>query len=92
MKKENDPSFNGPPSPNQRLPYFSNLRPLSEVEYFALRLAGLTTYKESEPVSVTRARARIEKAEEVLAHFQGTSFPPIFDAFEYEGLRMKGIK
>jgi hypothetical protein len=92
MKKENDPSFNGSPSPNSRLPYFSNLRPLVELEYFTLRLACLTEFKETEPQSVTRARSRIEKAEKTLCHFQGTSFPPIFDSFEYEGLRMKGIK
>lgn len=91
MTKKNDPSFNGSRSPRGILPYYGSVRELSEFEYFALRIACLTPYKESEPTFVTRARSRMEIAETVRNHFLLESLAPIFDSFEYEGLRMKGV-
>ena len=91
MTKKNDPSFNGSRSPRGILPYYGSVRELSEFEYFALRIACLTPYRESEPAFVTRTRSRMEIAETVRNHFLLESLPPIFDSFDYEGLRMKGV-
>ena len=91
MNKRNDPSFNGSHRLNKILPYFGTQRELSEFEYFALRLACLTPYREIEPALVTRARSRIENAETVRNHFMNESLMPIFEAFDFEGLRMKGV-
>ena len=91
MKKKNDSFFNESRLPKKILPYYGSVRELSEFEYFALRLACLTPYNESEPDFVTRTRSRIENAETVRNHFLLESLPPIFDSFDYEGLRLKGV-
>lgn len=91
MEKKNDPSLNGSPSSKHILPYFGSARELSESEYFELRIASMTPYRESEPRSITKARNRLKIAQIVINHFQSSSLPPIFDSFEYEGLRLKGV-
>jgi hypothetical protein len=91
MEKKKDPSFNGSNSPKRILPYYGLSRELSDSEFFILRLASMTPYKESEPRSVTRARMQLEAAQKVREHLLLSSLPPIFDSFEYEGLRLKGV-
>lgn len=91
MEKKKDPSFNGSNFANRILPYYGLTRELSESEFFILRLASMTPYKESEPRSVTRARIRLETAQIVKEHLLLSALPPIFDSFEYEGLRLKGV-
>lgn len=91
MEKKKDPSFNGSNSPKRILPYYGLSRDLSESEYFALRIASMTPYRESEPRSITRARIRLEVAQIAREHLLLSSLSPIFDSFEYEGLRLKGV-
>lgn len=91
MEKKKDPSFNGSNFANRILPYYGSSRDLSESEYFALRIASMTPHRENEPRSITRARMRLEVAQIVREHLRLSSLPPIFDSFEYEGLRLKGV-
>lgn len=91
MEKKKDPSFNGSNFANRILPYYGLTRELSDSEFFILRLASMTPYKESEPHSITRARLRLETAQIAREHLLLCSLPPIFDSFEYEGLRLKGV-
>lgn len=91
MEKKKDPSLNGSNFANGILPYYGLSRELSESEFFILRLASLTPFKESEPRSVTRARTRLEAAQIAREHLLHASLSPIFDSFEYEGLRLKGV-
>jgi hypothetical protein len=91
MEKKKDPSFNGSNFANCILPYYGLSRELSESELFSLRLASMTPYSDTEPRSVTRARLKIETAEKVREHLLLSSLPPIFDSFEFEGLRLKGV-
>lgn len=91
MEKKKDPSYNGSNSPKRILPYYGLNRDLSESEYFALRIASMTPFRESEPRSITRARIRLEVAQIAREHLLLSSLSPIFDSFEYEGLRLKGV-
>ena len=91
MKKRNVPFCSGTPSDNKSLHPFSNNRVLREAEAFNLRLAVLTEFNPVEPKSVTQARSRIEIAECVNEYLLNAGLPPIFDSFEYEGLRMKKV-
>ena len=75
------------------LSYGSDGRKLSEAEYFAVRLGALTNYSEEEPRNVTLARSRIDSAQRTLEHLQSEHLPPpIFQSFEYIGLKLRGIK
>ena len=85
MTKKNDPSFNGSPLPTKRIR-------LTELEFFALRLACLTEYEESEPEAVTEARDRIRIAEFVADYFKRSGLTPIFGTFETTALKLKGGK
>jgi hypothetical protein len=91
MEKKKDPSFNGSNFANRIVPYYGLSRELSESEFVILRLASMTPYRENEPRSITRARKRLETAQIVREHFLSSSLPPIFDSFDYEGLRLKGV-
>ena len=90
MKKKNDPFFNESPYPIQTLHPFSNNRELSEEEWFALRLASTTSFRTSEPESVTKARSRISVAEIARDHLIKNDLLPIFDSFDFEGMTLKG--
>ena len=75
------------------LSYGSDGRPLSESEYFSVRLGALTNYSEEEPRNITSARNRIDCAQRTLEHLQSEHLPPpIFQSFEYIGLKLRGIK
>lgn len=91
MQKKNDALRNASPLDNKSLHPFSNNRQLSESESFNLRLATLTVFNPSEPKSVTQARSRIEVAKLVNEYLLNMGLAPIFDSFEYEGLRMKKV-
>lgn len=91
MQKKNDALRNASPLDTKSLHPFSNNRVLSESETFNLRLATLTEFNLVEPKSVTQARSRIEIAECVNEYLLNAGLPPIFDSFEYEGLRMKKV-
>ena len=90
MKKKNDPPFGESPNPIQTLHPFSNNRELSEEEWFALRLASTTSFRTSEPESVTKARSRISVAEIARDHLIKNDLLPIFDSFDFEGMTLKG--
>ena len=60
-------------------------------------MAVLTAYSPAEPLSITKARDRIEAARQTLDHFlkhrdrEGNIYPPIFRSFEYEALKLMGL-
>ena len=89
MKKKNDPPFGESPNPIQTLHPFSNNRELSEEEWFALRLASTTNFRTSEPKIITKARSRIASAELANDHLLKNGLLPVFDSFEFEGMRLK---
>lgn len=72
------------------LPFFSDNSPISEDDWLSLRLAVLTTPRESEPQSVRRDRARVAVALLTYKHLKKENLPPIFSAWEYEALKLKG--
>ena len=92
MKKKNDPFFNESPIPNLTLHPFSNNRELTEAEWFALRLASFTSFRTSEPKSVTKARSRIATAEIARDHLIKNDLIPVFDSFDFEGMFLKGAR
>ena len=89
MKKKNDPPFGEPPIPALILHPFSNNRELNEEEWFALRLASTTNFRTSEPKIITKARSRIASAELANDHLLKNGLTPVFDSFEFEGMRLK---
>lgn len=75
------------------LSYGSDGRSLSASEYFAVRLGTLTSYTEEEPKIITLVRIRIDAAQRALEHLKSEHLPsPIFQSFEYIGLKLRGIK
>jgi hypothetical protein len=92
MKKKNDPFFNESPIPKQSLHAFSNYRVLEEEEWFALRLASTTGFRNSEPSFIKKARSRITSAEMARDHLIENGFSPVFDSFEFEGMLLKGAR
>jgi hypothetical protein len=90
MKKKNDPPFGESPDPVQMLHPFSNYRELGESEWFALRLASTTRFREGEPKFVSKARSRIATAEIARDHLIKNNLIPVFDSFDYEGMSLKG--
>lgn len=86
------PSFNEVPQPVSRIAYYSDNSYLSELEWFALRLAVTTSRSSAEPKSVSEARKRIELAKVALDHLRFNGFSPIFDSFEFEALTLEGVK
>lgn len=89
MKKKNDPSFNESPIPSIILHPFSNNRELNEEDWFALRLASTTHFRTSEPKIITKARSRIASAELANDHLLRNGLIPVFDSFDFEGMRLK---
>lgn len=89
MEKKQTPHYGGVHSTNKSLHPFSNNRLLTEDDLFRLRLATLTEFNPTEPKSITQARSRIEIAKVVNEYLTKAGFPPIFDSFEFEGLKMK---
>jgi hypothetical protein len=92
MTKKNDPFFNESPCPPQTLHPFSNNRELTEVEWFALRLASTTRFRTSEPKFITKARSRIATAEIARDHLIKNGLIPVFDSFDFEGMLLKGAR
>ena len=92
MTKKNDPFFNESPYPSQTLHPFSNNRELTEVEWFALRLASTTRFRTSEPKFITKARSRIATAEIARDHLIKNGLIPVFDSFDFEGMLLKGAR
>jgi hypothetical protein len=89
MKKKNDPPFGEPPIPSLILHPFSSNRELNEEEWFALRLASTTSFRTSEPKTIRKARSRIASAEIANDHLLKNGLTPVFDSFEFEGMRLK---
>jgi hypothetical protein len=78
--------------PNKSLPFFSDNSPLSEKEWLLLRLVALTAPNENEPRLLTRERSRVQVARQTYDHFKKLNLPPIFGSFEYEALKLQGVK
>lgn len=91
MTKTKAPSFDETPEPRKIVPYFGNKKRLSEIELFSIRLAVLTPESDCEPRSIAQARLRITCAEITREHFQRLNLSPIFSAWEFEALRLKGV-
>lgn len=91
MTKKKDPLFNGSDSQTFTLPYFGSRRELSSEEFYFLHLACTTAFSYSEPKGVTRARNRIRTAERTRVHFGENALSPIFDAFDFEGLKLRKV-
>jgi hypothetical protein len=53
---------------------------------------ALTTPRENEPRSITRERARVQVARQTYEHFKELNLPPIFGSFEFEALKLQGVK
>lgn len=92
MQKKNVPLRNGTPYLVKSLHPFSNGRELSEAEWFCLRLASTTSFRFSEPKSITRARSRIESAEMARDHLLNSDLVPVFDSFDFEAMELKGVR
>jgi hypothetical protein len=92
MQKTKVPPFGETPDPRKSLPFFSNNSPISETEWLLLRLVALTAPNENEPRLLTRERTRIQVARQTYDHFKKLNLPPIFGAFEYEALKLQGVK
>jgi hypothetical protein len=92
MQKTKVPPFGETPDPRKSLPFFSNNSPISETEWLLLRLVALTAANENEPRLLTRERTRIQVARQTYDHFKKLNLPPIFGAFEYEALKLQGVK
>jgi hypothetical protein len=92
MQKTKVPPFGETPDPRKSLPFFSNNSPISETEWFLLRLVALTAPNENEPRLLTRERTRIQVARQTYDHFKKLNLPPIFGSFEYEALKLQGVK
>lgn len=92
MQKAKVPPFGETPDPSKSLPFFSDNSSISETEWLRLRLVALTTPRENEPRSITRERARLQVARQTLEHFKEANLPPIFGSFEFEALKLQGVK
>lgn len=92
MQKTKVPPFGETPDPSKSLPFFSDNSPISESEWLLLRLVALTSPRENEPRSISRERARIQVARQTLEHFKEANLPPIFGSFEFEALKLQGVK
>ena len=62
-----------------------------EAEWFVLRLASTTRFRDSEPKSITKARARLASAEITRDHLLKNGLIPLFDSFDFEGLFLRGF-
>ena len=74
------------------IPYSSDGKPLSEKDYYLIRLAALTPFTSSEPPTITEARNRIDTAVITLEYLRAQGLPPIFSSFEYQGLVLRKVK
>jgi hypothetical protein len=80
------------PEASKSLPFFSDNSPISESEWLLLRLVALTSPRDNEPRSIARERARVDVARRTYEHLKELNLPPIFGSFEFEALKLKGIK
>lgn len=91
------PLFSEAPQPMQTITCYSDNSPLNDSDWSAIHMAVLTAYSPAEPLSVSRARDRIEAARQTLDHFlkhrdrEGNIYPPVFPSFEYEALKLMGL-
>jgi hypothetical protein len=92
MQKAKVPPFGETPDPRKSLPFFSDNSPISESEWLLLRLVALTSPRDNEPRSISRERARLQVARQTLDHFKEANLPPIFGSFEFEALKLQGVK
>jgi hypothetical protein len=92
MQKTKVPPYGETSDPRKSLPFFSDNSPISETEWLLLRLVALTTPRENEPRSITRERARVQVARQTYDHFKELNLPPIFGSFEFEALKLQGVK
>lgn len=85
-------SPNGETSDSTRIiPFFSTNEEIAEADWLSLRLAVLTAPRENEPRSLRRDRARVQVALETYEHLKKENLPPIFGAWEYEALKLRGV-
>lgn len=95
--KRSAPLFSEAPQPIQTITCYSDNAPLNESDWSAIHMAVLTAYSPAEPLSITKARDRIEVARQTFDHFlkhrdrEGNVYPPIFRSFEYEALKLLGL-
>ena len=92
MQKTKVPPFGETSEPSTILPFFSDYSPISETEWLLLRLVALTTPRENEPRSITRERARVQVARQTYDHLKEVNLPPIVGSFEFEALKLQGVK
>ncbi len=92
MQKTKAPSFDETPDSRKIVPFYSDNAEISEEEWMRVRLVDLFPRSDGEPKSISRERARIEVAKRTLAHFRALNLPPIFNASDYEALRLLGEK
>lgn len=92
MQKTKVPPFGETPDSNQIVPFFSDNSPISETDWLLLRLVALTAPRENEPRSISRERVRIDVARRTYEHLKELNLPPIFNSFEYEALKLQGVK
>ena len=92
MQKTKVPPFGETPETNRSLAFFSDNSPLSESEWLLLRLVALTSPRENEPRTITRERARVQVARQTYEHLKELNLPPIFGSFEFEALKLQGVK
>ena len=92
MQKTKVPPFGETSEPSKILPFFSDNSPISETEWLLLRLVALTSPRENEPQSITRERARVQVARQTYEPLKELNLPPIFGSFEFEALRLQGVK
>lgn len=84
-------SPNGETSDSTRIiPFFSKNEEILENDWLRLRLAVLTAPRENEPQSLRRDRARVLVALKTFQHLKKENLSPIFGAWEYEALKLKG--
>jgi hypothetical protein len=92
MQKTKVPPFSETPDPSKILHFFSDNSPITESEWLLLRLVALTSSRENEPRSITRERARVQVARQTYEHFKELNLSPIFSSFEFEALKLQGVK
>ena len=92
MQKTKVPPFGETPEPSKSLAFFSDNTPISETEWLLLRLVALTSPRENEPQSIARERARVDVARLTYEHFKALNLPPIFNSFDFEALKLLGVK
>ena len=92
MQKTKVPPVGETSEPSKILPFFSDNSPISETEWLLLRLVALTSPRENEPRSIARERARVDVARLTYEHFKALNLPPIFNSFDFEALKLQGVK